>query len=96
MDSRPAGTSVYNVVGTNTVLTNVPTDTTSTDTAPLNADEWARLMHDKCIPVPNTTIRPSVTTYTIDVYNAQPNATQTSLLRSMAKAGGGKYFAAKN
>ena len=96
MDSCPAGTNIYNVVGTNTVLTNVPTGTTSTDTAPRNADEWARLMHDKGIPVPNTTIRPSVTTYTIDVYNAQPSATQTSLLMSMAKAGGGKYFAAKN
>ena len=96
MDSCPAGTSVYNVVGTNTVLTNVPTGTRSTDTAPRNADEWARLMHDKGIPVPGTTIRPPVTTYTIDVYNAQPDATQTSLLMSMAKAGGGKYFAAKN
>ena len=96
MDSCPADTSVYNVIGTNTVLTNVPTGTTSTDTAPRNADEWARLMHDKGIPVPGTTIRPSVTTYTIDVYNAQPDATQTALLMSMAKAGGGKYFAARN
>jgi len=96
MDSCPAGTSVYNVIGTNTVLTNVPTGTTSTDSAPRNADEWARLMHDKGIPVPGTAVRPSVTTYTIDVYNAQPDATQTALLMSMAKAGGGKYFAAKN
>ena len=96
MDSCPAGTNVYTVVGTNTVLTNVPTNTITADTGPRNADEWARLMHDKGIPVDGTTIRPPVTTYTIDVYNAQPDPVQTSLLMSMAKAGGGKYFAAKN
>jgi hypothetical protein len=93
----PAGTSAYNIVGTNIVLTDVPTGTTSTDTGPRNADEWARLLHDKGVPVPgSTTVRSNVTTYTIDVYNAQPNATHTALLMSMAKAGGGKYFAAKN
>ena len=96
MDSCPAGTFVYSVVGTNTVLTNVPTNTVTADTGPRNADEWARLMHDKGIPVDGSTIRPPVTTYTIDVYNAQPDPVQTSLLMSMAKAGGGKYFAAKN
>jgi hypothetical protein len=92
----PAGTSAYSVVGTNTILTNVPTGTTSTDTGPLNADEWARLLHDRGVPVTGSTVRSPVTTYTIDVYNAQPNATHTALMMSMAKAGGGKYFAAKN
>ncbi len=93
----PAGTSAYYVVGTNIVLTDVPTGTTSTDTGPRNADEWARLLHDKGVPVPGaTSVRSPVTTYTIDVYNAQPNATHTALMMSMAKAGGGKYFAAKN
>lgn len=96
MDNCPAGTNVYTVVGTNTVLTNVPTNTVTADTGPRNADEWARLMHDKGIPVNGSTTRPPVTTYTIDVYNAQPDPVQTSLLMSMAKAGGGKYFAAKN
>lgn len=92
--SCPAGSSAYNVVGTNTVLTDVPTGTTTVDTGPRNADEWARLLHDRGVPVAGTSVRSSVTTYTIDVYNAQPNATQTALLMSMAKAGGGKYFAA--
>ncbi|MET0983020.1 MAG: PilC/PilY family type IV pilus protein [Telluria sp.] len=91
-----APNSQYSVVATDTVITNVPTGTSSTDTGPRNADEWARLLHDRGIPVAGTTIRPSVATYTIDVYNAQPNAEHTSLLLSMAKAGGGKYFAAKN
>ena len=90
------GKSQYSVVATDTIITNVPTGTFSTDTGPRNADEWARLLHDRGIPVPGSSIRPSVSTYTIDVYNAQPNAEHTSLMLSMAKAGGGKYFAAKN
>jgi hypothetical protein len=93
--SCPAGTSAYNIVGTDTILTDVPTGTTTTDTGPYNADEWSRLLHDRGVPVAGSSVRSSVTTYTIDVYNAQPNATQTALLMSMAKAGGGKYFAAK-
>jgi hypothetical protein len=92
----PAGTSVYKVDASNLELTNVATGTSSTDTGPRNADEWARLLHDKGVPVAGSSVRPSVTTYTIDVYNKQPNAVQTALLMSMAKAGGGKYFAAKN
>jgi hypothetical protein len=92
----PAGTSAYKVMGTNIELTDVATGTSTTDTAPLNADEWARLLHDRGVPVAGSSVRPSVTTYTIDVYNKQPNATHTALLMSMAKAGGGKYFAARN
>lgn len=92
----PAGTSAYKIDGVNTTLVDVPTGTTTIDTGPRNADEWARLLHDQGVPVAGSSIKPSVTTYTIDVYNKQPNAVQTALLMSMAKAGGGKYFAAKN
>jgi type IV pilus assembly protein PilY1 len=92
----PSGKASYAVIGTNQVITNKPTGSSTTDANPLNADEWVRFMHDKGIPVASTTIRPPVTTYTIDVYNKQPNATHTSLLLSMARVGGGKYFAAKN
>jgi Tfp pilus tip-associated adhesin PilY1 len=92
----PAGTSAYKVMGTNIELTDVATGTSTTDTGPRNADEWARLLHDRGVSVAGSSVRPSVTTYTIDVYNKQPNATHTALLMSMAKAGGGKYFAAKN
>ncbi|HEU4845673.1 MAG TPA: PilC/PilY family type IV pilus protein [Burkholderiaceae bacterium] len=91
-----SGTSQYSVIGTTTTITNVATGTSTVDNNPFNADEWARFMHDKGVPVAGTTIRPSVTTYTIDVYNKQPNAVHTSLLMSMAKAGGGKYFSATN
>lgn len=94
--SCPAGTSAYKIDGVNLELVDTPTGTSTIDTATYNADEWARLLHDQGIPVAGSSVKPSVTTYTIDVYNKQPNAVQTSLLMSMAKAGGGKYFAAKN
>jgi Tfp pilus tip-associated adhesin PilY1 len=94
--SCPPGTSAYKVDGTNIELTDTATGTSSTDTGPRNADEWARLLHDRGVPVAGSSVRSNVTTFTIDVYNKQPNATQTALLMSMAKAGGGKYFAAKN
>ena len=96
LPSCPPGTSAYKVDGTNIVLVDVPTGTTTTDTGPRNADEWARLLHDRGVPVTGTFARSSVSTYTIDVYNKQPNAVHTALLMSMAQAGGGKYFAAKN
>jgi hypothetical protein len=96
LPSCPPGSSAYKVDGVNIELSNVPTGTTTIDSAPMNADEWARLLHDRGVPVAGSSVRPSVTTFTIDVYNKQPNATHTALLMSMAKAGGGKYFAAKN
>lgn len=40
--------------------------------------------------------RQNVTTYTIDVYNAQQNSEETALFMSMAQQGGGRYFAAKS
>jgi type IV pilus assembly protein PilY1 len=89
-------TSLYSIIGTNTTITSTSTGATTTDTGPHNADEWARVLHDKGVPVAGTTIQPSVVTYTIDVYNAQQNASQTALLSNMAKYGGGKYFAAKS
>jgi Tfp pilus tip-associated adhesin PilY1 len=96
LSACPGGTNAYKVDGNNLVLTDVQTGTTTTDTGPRNADEWARLLHDRGVPVAGSSISPSVTTYTIDVYNSQPNAVQTALMMSMANAGGGRYFAAKD
>ncbi|MES2296737.1 MAG: PilC/PilY family type IV pilus protein [Pseudomonadota bacterium] len=99
----PTGQNQYKVVGATMVYSNVFTTTVVPDSGPRNADEWARFMHDKGIPVaaptaadPAYVAHPSVITYTIDVYNKQPNAEQTQLLMSMAKAGGGKYYVAKS
>jgi type IV pilus assembly protein PilY1 len=88
--------SLYSILYNTTNITSSPTGSTIADTGPRNADEWARVLHDRGVPVVGSTIRPSVVTYTIDVYNAQQDATQTALLSNMAKYGGGKYFAARN
>jgi len=93
--SCAAGTSKYSVVGTDTYETTTLTGTSTTDTKTYNADEWARFLYQKGVPVSGASNK-SITTYTIDVYNAQQNGTFTSLMLSMAKAGGGKYFAAKS
>ncbi len=85
----------YMVQGSATTLRVTPTGTTVLDTSRWNADEWSRFFYQKGIPVADGA-RQTVTTYTIDVFKAQQNADQTSLLLSMAKAGGGRYFSATN
>jgi len=94
-----AGTASYAINGVNTETTNVAaTSGAVTDTHPYNADEWARFMHNVGVPIPGTTptLKSKVVFYTIDVYNKQENTDHTSLMLSMAQAGGGKYFAAKS
>jgi len=74
------------------LATDVPTGTSTLDTNPFNADEWARFMYQTGVPV--GTGRQTANTYTIDVWYSAPNAQQSGLLSSMATNGGGKYFAA--
>jgi hypothetical protein len=61
-------------------------------------DEWARFMNRIGVPLPGTdpVVRASVTTYAIDVFNAQQNADFSALLFNTANAGGGRYYQAKN
>jgi hypothetical protein len=97
-DVCPAGAR-YQVVGNTSLTLEAPTGTFQTDTAPYNSDEWARFMHEVGIPITSATgdvTHQTVSTYTVDVYNAQPSAAQSGLLGGMARAGGGKYFAAVN
>lgn len=93
--SCATGTNLYQVVGTSVFTTNTPTGTSTIDTATYNADEWAKFLSSKGVPVSGSS-NATVTTYTIDVYNAQPNATDTALYLSMADNSGGKYFSATN
>lgn len=95
--STCSGSSLrYMVVGAeNGPQTVTPTGTYSSATNAWYADEWARFMHQNDVNPQATGIQ-SVTTYTIDVFNAQQNAQQTQLLLSMAQQGGGRYFAARN
>lgn len=91
----PAGTAKFDINGSNKTQTNVATTESFTDTGTRNADEWARFMYEKGIPISGGTNQ-SVSTFTIDVYNEQPNDVQTSLLLNMANTSGGRYFPAKS
>lgn len=91
----PWGSSQYTVQGNNLILQEAPNGTTTVDTAVYNADEWAKLLFQKGVPVAGGSNQ-TVSTYTIDVYNAQPNNTETGLYMSMALNGGGKYYSATN
>jgi len=88
----------YNIYGTATTTTTAytPTGTFSAPTATNTnyADEWARFLNKT--DVNSATGRQNVLTYTIDVYKDQQDQNETKLLMSMARAGGGKYFAATN
>ena len=92
------------------VLAGGSTTTTVTETGavnttkgrPWNFDDWAKFLNVHGIPVQVTTDegpytqRVPVITYTIDVFNAQQNADHSALMFSGAKAGGGRYFQARN
>ncbi len=89
----------YMVVGTVSSSVSTPTGSTYIPTDGAYADEWARFMHQaKAINRQSGTdqIKQAITTYTIDVFNAQQNTSVSALLQSMARAGGGKYFVANN
>ncbi len=58
------------------------------------ADEWARYLFKTDA---NAALgQQNISTYTIDVFNEKPDDGQASLLNSMARVGGGKYFAARD
>ena len=55
-------------------------------------DEWARFLNRTDVSLASG--QQNVSTFTIDVYKDRQDTDQTALLMSMARAGGGKYFAA--
>ncbi len=67
-----------------------------------NFDDWAKFLHNYGIPLTVTvdgetySERVKVTTYVIDVFNAQQSGDLSSLFFSAADAGGGRYFQAKS
>ena len=86
----------WEVVGNVTGTTVVPNNTFAVPPSSKlrMTDEWARFMYRT--DANSNAPQQNITTYTIDVYNAQQNADQTGLMMSMARVGGGKYFAAKS
>ena len=58
------------------------------------AANWAKYLN--LTDVAEAAGKQNVKTYTIDVFKDHPDGDQTSLMRAMAKFGGGKYFEAKS
>jgi hypothetical protein len=86
-----------------TVVTPVVGSFNTTAGTAWNLDDWSKFLHNYGVPVSTTnasgdavTQRVKVTSYMIDVFNAQQSDKQTGLFLSAADVGGGKYFAAKN
>jgi Tfp pilus tip-associated adhesin PilY1 len=91
----PTGKARHQVLGNYTVTQALPVGTYSSSPNTANGDEWAKFLHQKGVKLSDGS-KAYVTTYTIDVFNAQQSAEQTQLLRNMAAHGGGRYFAAQN
>lgn len=73
-----------------------PTGTFSSQfRSPINADEWSRFFYSRGVP-DGADSRRTIRTYTVDVFNRQQNADHTALMLSMARVGGGRYFAARS
>lgn len=89
-----AASQSYTVKGTGTVTAAMPTGTFSPPPSSKvrYADEWARFLNRTDVNAVEG--QQNVTTFAIDVYKDQQDENQTALLLSMARAGGGKYFAA--
>ena len=69
-----------------------------------NLDDWTKFLHELGVPLEvegdtesaNNIIRVPVTTYTVDVFNAQPSEEHSSLMDSAAEQGGGYRQSATN
>ncbi len=74
----------------------------ATGGADFNLDDWTKFLRNYGVPfsgeVNGSTVtdRASVTTFTIDVFNAQQNGETSALLYTAAKVGGGRYFQARS
>lgn len=90
------GNKTFVVVGSKTTVTATPTGTSTIPTGSgiRYADEWARFLTRTDVNA--ATGQQNVKTYTIDVFKDQQDLNETALLRSMASAGGGKYFVAQD
>jgi type IV pilus assembly protein PilY1 len=55
-------------------------------------DEWTRYFYQSGAVVPAGNNNGSITTYVLDAYNAQQNASYSASLQAAARQGGGRYF----
>lgn len=92
-------TNTYQVTGQTTSIEATPTGSFSDPSGgPWAVDEWARCLRTRGVPLPGGTDsdRSQVSTYTVDVFNAQQNDNFSALLFNTARVGGGKYYQARN
>ena len=92
-------TNRHQVIGRTTASVATPTGTFGAPSGgPWVADEWAKYLRQQGVPLPGSggASFAQVSTYTIDVFNAQQNASFSGLLFNMARVGGGKYYQATN
>jgi type IV pilus assembly protein PilY1 len=55
-------------------------------------DEWTRFLFQSGAVVPSGNSNGSITTYVLDAYNKQNNATYSASLQAAARQGGGRYY----
>ena len=89
-------TSKFKMSGASNIVEATPTGTYSPGPANIMMDEWARFLRNTGVTVPGLGVKNQVTTYTVDVFNAQQNAQLSALWFNAARVGGGKYFQAKD
>lgn len=92
-----SATGQFQVVGRTTASVATPTGTFGAPSGgPWVADEWAKYLRQQGVPLPGSdgASFAQVSTYTIDVFNAQQNPSFSGLLFNMARVGGGKYYQA--
>lgn len=91
-------TSRYQILGNYMITSATQTGTFHTaPSGPFMLDEWARFLRQTGVPIPGGSgVRTQVTTYAIDVFNAQQHPDFSALLFNAARVGGGKYFQAKD
>ncbi len=99
--NHPAVPAVYGPDETSDVCATTGTANT-TGGRGYNFDDWTKFLHNYGIPLTATkdnvtyNERVKVTSYVIDVFNAQQSGDLSSLFFSAADAGGGRYFQAKS
>lgn len=89
----------YFVVDTGSSDALIATGRDSVDGTDFNLDDWTRFMQDYGVAVTlpeGDSLRLPVTTYTLDVFNAQPNEEHSALMDSAAERGGGRRVEANS
>lgn len=93
----PAGTKRFMEIGKYTAIEAVQKPGFSAAPAgPFMMDEWARFLRETGVTIPGVSVKNQVSTYTIDVFNAQQDPVFSGLLFNAARVGGGKYYQAKD